>query len=417
MQKPQPDFKTVMDAVAAPANSMPAPTPFPADHLQLDLVASMEEIRADWQRLEALPRNSLHQAYDWCHAWHQAHQNPLLLVRGRIADRTIMILPLEAVRESGATIARFIATRFNNFNSGLLDEDFRFLDAEALEIIKSRLIALLKGKVDLLALGTVPLIWRDVAHPFNGLYAIADANHTFQLPLLGSFEQTLAQVNAKRRRKKFRVQERRLQEKGGYDYVIAETSEQKAALLDIFFEQKAARFRLHGLPDVFQPAEKKAFFRNLTKVCTQGVDTPLELHAIRLKGEYCSGIAAIAGLSRKGDHVICQFGSIDDRLVPDASPGELLFWLMIERACEQGAAIFDFGIGDQPYKRSWCTQETVTHELLLPVTLRGRLMVYLLTAKNRAKGVIKRNPVLYGWVQRLRAGRQASQFTASTEKD
>ena len=64
---------------------------------------------------------------------------------------------------------------------------------------------------------------------------------------------------------------------------------------------------------------------------------------------------AIAGLSRKGDHVICQFGSIDDTIAADASPGEFLFYLAIQKLCGQGVRLFDFGIGDQPYKRSWCT--------------------------------------------------------------
>ncbi|MGF9562300.1 GNAT family N-acetyltransferase [Neorhizobium sp. JUb45] len=416
MQRPQTDFETVLDTTAPPAGAYVAPPPFPLANLRLDLVARMEDIEADWRRLEALPRNSLHQAYDWCHAWHMAHQTPLLLVRGRIDGRTVLILPLETVHESGGRIARFLGGRFNNINSGLLDDDFRYLDGEAVQAIAAMLKALLKGHVDLLALETIPLMWRDVAHPLTGLHAIEDANRTFQLPLLPSFEETLAQVNAKRRRKKFRVQQRRLQEKGGYEHVIARTAEEKHALLETFFEQKAARFRLHGLPDVFQAPEKKAFFRSLMNVSERGSDTPLELHAIRLKGEHDGKIAAISGLSRKGDHVICQFGSIDDTLVPEASPGELLFWLMIERACQTGAALFDFGVGDQPYKRSWCTVETITHDLLLPISVRGWLMMHLLAAKIRATGAIKRNKALYGWLQGLRAGRQAPQ-PAPAEND
>lgn len=411
MQKPQPDFETVLGSMTAPADGFFAPPPFPVQALRLDLVETMEEIEAEWRRLEALPRNSLHQAYDWCHAWHRAHRKPLLLVRGRIDGRTVMILPLETVRENGTLIARFIATRFNNFNSGLLDEDFRFLDGEALQAIKAKLTALLKGKADLVALGTMPLIWRDIAHPFTGLYAIEDANRTFQLPILSTFELTIGQLNAKRRRKKFRVQERRLQERGGYDHVIAATDQEKQDILSLFFAQKAARFEQHGLPDVFRPAEIKAFFCNLIAVQPDGHDIPLELHAIRLRGEDDGRIAAISGLSRKGDHVICQFGSIDDRLAPEASPGELLFWLMIERAWAQGAAIFDFGIGDQPYKRSWCTMETVTHELLLPVTLRGHMMMVMLAATTRAKAAIKTRPALYRFLQKLRRRGQAPQPT------
>ncbi|MGG2477966.1 polysaccharide biosynthesis GNAT family N-acetyltransferase UppA, partial [Rhizobium sp. BR5] len=129
-----------------------------------------------------------------------------------------------------------------------------------------------------------------------------------------------------------------------------------------------------------------------------------ELHAIRLHGANEGIIAAISGLSRKQDHVICQFGSIDES-VSEVSPGELLFWLMIERACGEKAAIFDFGVGDQLYKRSWCPLSTVQHDIFLPVTLKGRAAAFAYVAIARTKSLIKSSPALYAFIQRFRAGR------------
>ncbi len=82
------------------------------------------------------------------------------------------------------------------------------------------------------------------------------------------------------------------------------------------------------------------------------------MHAIRLKGENEGHIAALSGISRKGDHVICQFSSIDERLAAEASPGEFLYWQMISGMHGKGVALFDFGLGDQIYKRSWAPVET-----------------------------------------------------------
>lgn len=417
MQKRQTDFETILDTTPVPTEDFVAPTPFDVTRLQFDLVTQMDDVEADWRRLEALPRNSLHQGYDWCHSWHTAHHSDLLVVRGRIDGRTVLILPLEAERQRGVVIAHFVAGRYNNINTGLLDEDFRYLDGKAVQIVATMLTTLLKGRADLMRFETVPLMWRDIAHPFTGLHAVQNANRTFQLPLLETFEQTLSQLNAKRRRKKFRLQERRLEERGGYEHVIPATQEDKHALMDLFYEQKAARFRTLGLPDAFRADATKAFFHDLLDSKCNGLDTPLELHAIRLKGQDEGRIAAIAGLSRKGDHVICQFGSIDDTLAPEASPGELLFWLMIERANKAGAAIFDFGIGDQPYKRSWCTVETLTFDLLIPVSLKGRIAMYALAAETRIKATIKRNNRPYSFLQRLRAGRQVPQQTTPAESE
>jgi CelD/BcsL family acetyltransferase involved in cellulose biosynthesis len=75
---------------------------------------------------------------------------------------------------------------------------------------------------------------------------------------------------------------------------------------------------------------------------------------------------------------------------------------MIERACTQGAALFDFGIGDQAYKRSWCDVETVQHDILLSLNLRGRLMAAGITSAVAAKRLLKQNPRAYRIAQKLR---------------
>ncbi|MEK1927696.1 MAG: GNAT family N-acetyltransferase, partial [Rhizobium giardinii] len=233
-------------------------------------------------------------------------------------------------------------------------------------------------------------------------------NSSFQLPLLDSFEATLAQVNAKRRRKKFRVSEKRLEALGGYEHVVATTPDERRQMLDLFFEQKAVRFKALGLPNVFQDCETQAFFHALAAVGPTGDGQPLELHAIRLRGKHEGRIVAIAGLSRKGDHVICQFGSIDDDIAADASPGELLFYLMIRKFNAEGVSLFDFGIGDQAYKRSWCTVETVQRDIVLPLTLNGRLAAWVHQLAVRLKAEIKKNKRAYAFLQRLRQRRQTT---------
>jgi CelD/BcsL family acetyltransferase involved in cellulose biosynthesis len=95
-----------------------------------------------------------------------------------------------------------------------------------------------------------------------------------------------------------------------------------------------------------------------------------------------------------------------------------LFWLMIERFHREGVSLFDFGIGDQIYKRSWCPTETTQHDLILPVSGIGHAAAFAQRGVTRAKAAIKANPQLYGFIQRLRArqgGRDAP--AAEAEKD
>jgi CelD/BcsL family acetyltransferase involved in cellulose biosynthesis len=384
--------------------------------LSIRLHEQLEPLETRWRALETENALSLHQGYDWCRAWVKSRVCKLLIVEGFCGEQTHLLLPFEIVRRGPIRIARFLAARFSNINTGLYSQDFRALAApprlrQALETVRSQLAR----HCDIFLLENMPLDWRGETSPFSDLPAVLNQNAGFQIELFTDFERTLAQVNARRRRKKFRASERRLLALGGHEHIIPAAGTESRALLETFFEQKAARFDAMGLPDVFRDENTRDFFRRLVSVPETDGSYPLQLHAIRLKGENDGRIVAVAGLSRKGDHVICQFGSIDDTIAADASPGEFLFYLAIRKLCGEGVRLFDFGIGDQPYKRSWCTIETQQHDLLWPTTVAGATMAALHRAKTGAKRLIKQKPRIYGFLQRLRSGKAAQPRGEATD--
>lgn len=396
-------------AALAPSGERPAET---RAALHLDRAEKMGDVEAIWRRLEGHSCNSLHQGFDWCQAWFETSGEKPVLLHGHRNGETLFLLPLSLKQRHGIRQAGFPGGRYNNLNTGLFAPDYAPPPEEQQRIAKE-IAGLLRGHADMVVLEAVPREWRGRRHALHSLALQEHTNHSFQLPLFPRFDATLAQVNAKRRRKKFRVQTRRMEEIGGYDYITPQTPTERHALLDLFFEQKSVRFRAQGLPDVFADAKIQAFLHQLLDVPQTGPDHPLMLHAIRLRQGGDNDIPAIAGLSRKGDHIICQFGSIDESRVPDTSPGELLFWHMIEKACAEGAALFDFGVGDQLYKRSWCPVETVQYDIVLPISLKGHIAAQAHTALTRTKAAIKRNRLLYRALQRIRS----AQVTTPSDKD
>ena len=382
-----------------------------AGRITISVHADMDEIEAEWRALDRSSGNSLHQSFDWCAAWTKTHGRELLIVRGAAGREPLFLLPFEIERGRLFRAARLIGSEHSNLNTGLFGPGIDNAPAaELTAALTGGIGRQLRRFADVIVFDRTPQIWRGAPHPLAALAGIENPNASFQLPLLGTIEHTLAQINAKRRRKKMRISERRLAEIGGYDYVIARETQEAHALLETFFRQKAARFETLGLPDAFRDAETRAFFHAL--IDARAPEPLLELNAIRLRGEYAGRILAVAGLSRKGDHVICQFGSIDEEIAADASPGELLFYRMIERLCAEGVAVFDFGIGDQPYKRSWCTVETPLRDIVLPLTFRGRLAAGGFRAIAEAKRLVKANETLYAFIQRQRQRRQTSATSA-----
>ncbi|EPE99258.1 GNAT family N-acetyltransferase [Rhizobium grahamii] len=372
--------------------------------LEITVLDSLAPLEVRWRELDRDNLNSLHQGIDWCMSWAKAHANPLSIVWGRLGAETAFILPVEINRFHGFRTARFIGADHSNINTGLFTTRFTEL-AKDLEPEKfARLLRhALIGRADLLLLQNIPLEWRGRRNPLALLPMVQNQNHAYQLPLFENMEATLQQLNAKGRRKKFRTQLRRLEALGGFDYVAGGTADEQHKLLDRFFTQKSERFQALGLPDVFADQATKTFLHSAIDIRDrENSMVGLEMHAIRLKGERDGHLAAIAGISRKGDHVICQFSAIDENVAAEASPGEFLFWQMIAGQHGKGVSLFDFGLGDQGYKRSWAPVETEHYDLVLPLSLRGSVGGVVHRAITRGKAFIKSHAKIYRVAQRIR---------------
>ena len=378
--------------------------------IAIQLHNRMEPLEATWRALEAGNDLSLHQGYDWCRAWAAAHGSRLLIVEGVHAGRTELILPLEIVHHGPVRVARFLGSPFSNINTGLYTEGLPLAchaagaapGARCRPARSSRAISIFSCWKTCRSCGA------DASIPSRSFRPSRTRTPPSSSALLADFDQTLAQINAKRRRKKFRQSRTPA---GGAGRVRAcrgakHPSEACATLDHSSSSRRPCASRPWACRTCSGTKKRRRSFAPSARIPASTDAYPLQLHALRIAtGPEAGRVVAIAGLSRKGDHVICQFGSIDEGFAPETSPGEFLFHLMIRRLCGEGVALFDFGIGDQAYKRSWCNIETVQHDLLWPTTLAGTAFAGLHRAKAGAKRVIKQNPRLYGFLQRLRSDR------------
>jgi CelD/BcsL family acetyltransferase involved in cellulose biosynthesis len=346
-----------------------------------------------WGQLEANPAVAFHQSRAWVEAWAGGTGARLSIVTLERDGKTLAVLPMEIRQIAGLKLARFAGTAFSNANTGLLPE-IEHQSAEPVE--PAALTAALRQAglaADIVLFDKMP---PDAARraPFAALPRVQHQNPSFQLPLTSDFSAVLAQVNGKRRRKKFRQSERRLQAIGGYRHITGEDDDQALRLLETFLRQKPVRLTAQGLPNVFADPGIRSFLARLAMTRAANGRPALELHGIELMGENEGRIIAVAGLTVKGGHVTCQFGSIDESIAADASAGELLFYRMIEQASAAGNTVFDFGVGDQPYKRSWCPVHTNLIDCYAALTLKGKIVAPVLATIISAKRTIKRSPAL-----------------------
>jgi CelD/BcsL family acetyltransferase involved in cellulose biosynthesis len=349
------------------------------------------------------------QSRAWISAWATEGDADLIAAVLSANGRPQIALVLEVVRSGPFRVARFPGGRHANGNFPLVaaraDVQQPALDAMFSAFSRSR------PDIDLVALERLAASIDGVANPLLALPHAPSPNVALAVDLDGGFEALLSRASGKRKRKKHRSQTRKFEAAGGFRLITAVTAQECDRLLSGFFEMKRDRFARMGIADVFADQDVKDFFRGLF-VGALGQDRPdFVLDALEVGGT----LRAVTGSSRCGSRLICEFGAIREDDLAHASPGDFLFFENIQRACRDGFTVYDFSVGDEPYKRLWCDLETRQFDALVPLTAKGRLPALARRASSRAKTWVKNNPALWTLVKKLRRRASAQPESAQTE--
>ena len=340
------------------------------------------------------------QSPEWVFAWIDTNKPDAVVATLSAKGRPVLSVALEVRREGPFRIARFLGGTHANGNFPAVDGDWLATattkDVEAL--VKA--IGQARQDIDLVAFDRLIAEFHGLPNPLLKLPSAPSPNVALAVNLDGGFEAVLTRTNGKRKRKRHRSQERKYHAVGGARRKAAATATDANAMLDAFFAMKEQRFGAMGIPDVFADAKVRSFFRKLFVDALEHYKPSFILHGLEVAGKY----RAVTGSSHASSRLICEFGAIADDELAYASPGEYLFFDNISEACHQGFAVYDFSVGDEPYKRQWCDTEIHHADVLLPLTAKGRLYALGLKSASRIKGAIKNNATLWALVKRVRSG-------------
>jgi CelD/BcsL family acetyltransferase involved in cellulose biosynthesis len=399
----------MVDAAAQLPRSLASGTdriPHAGDPATADASRGQPAVAAgDYARLVAGRTTAPAQTAAWVDAWSTASGHDTFIVNAGMRDATQVLLPLETVRRGPFTVARFMGGSHaaGNFPAALPGPG----DLTAGEL--ARAVRAARPDVDLLHLERLCRERNGQISPLAALPQSESPNVALAVCLDGGFEALLDRASGKRKRKKHRSQTRKFEAAGGFRRLEARTPEEVDTLLAAFFDMKAERFRRMGIADVFAPAGVRAFLRALFVDALAKKMPPFVLHGLEVGGV----LRAITGSSRSGDRLICEFGAIAEDGKSSTSPGEFLFYENIREACAQGFDIYDFSVGDEPYKRLWCNIETRQFDLVIPVSAKGHVLAVAIGAATRLKRAVKRNRAVWTLVKRLR--RQSAPTTPAEE--
>ena len=367
----------------------------------LSIENDLSALENEWRDLEARANISIYQRYDWVAPFVETIERPsgarVVIVTGRKDGKLVFILPL-AVEGGLIPQYRWIGGSHSNFNMALIDRDVvAALDKEKIKDIFHHIAKLLPGN-GYLKLCCQPDTWNRQENPLLALPRQASINGAFGADLSGGFDNLLASGNGKRKRKKFRAQMRAVEKLGGAKLVEAKSVTDVAEILQCFYQQKSERLHQQGLSDVFGGNDTKVFLQQMATGALNSDEPVLKLYALEVGGMY----QAICGGGVINRHFSTCFTSFaNDELAP-ISPGELLWYMLVEHLAASGFHSFDLGCGEERFKRSWCPDKIAMFDVVIPLSRYSLGHVLAHRVALIVKRRVRSNALMWGIVRRGR---------------
>ncbi len=366
------------------------------------------EVEALWRGLEAESHGYLFQAYDWNALWYDcigktsAKASPCIVVVSA-GDKPVLLFPFALCRRMGINCLEFMGGDQADYLSPLVHRSA--IHHLPLREIWRQVEAALP-RHDVLILTKMPQAFDTLANPFLDLWPTRPSHEAFATTLPDSWEGMEARISAKLRADS-RRQFRRLSERGEIRFQIAAGEKEYLQMLEAMFVQKSRRYQETGVRDILSDWNVKEFYRRAHKSFGKG-------YSAQMSALLCNGqpIATHWGIVHHSRYYWLM-PSFAGGEVAVYSPGRILQEKLLQWCIANRMSLFDFTVGAENYKKTWCDKKLDLYEYVSSKSLMGTCFL----AQRNMLQAIKRNPrARAAAMMLLRAWRRAGSVWSSARK-
>jgi CelD/BcsL family acetyltransferase involved in cellulose biosynthesis len=361
----------------------------------LELREDLATLEPEWAAFQRTAACTVFQTFEWLTKWQQ-HVGDLrgtrpAIVLGRDAHGAlVLILPLGIETQGPIRRLTWLGSDLCDYNAPLIARDFwrhvgdfAALWCEAQRLLQSNP----RLRFDFVDLQKMAETVDGERNPLLSLSTQRNASSAHVATLSGSWDEFYKAKRSSETRKKERKQLRRLGELGDVRFIDVSDKPEIARTIETLMQQKSKAFVRMGVEDLFARPGYRAFWLDVAATL-RGVT-----HVSRL--DVGATIAATSlGLTHSGCYYLV-LSSYHDGEVMRFGPGRAHLHELLRHAIEHGIRDFDFTIGDEPYKRDWADVEVRLYDHLQTATLRGAVVVAMISAFRRTKRLIKTTPALW----------------------
>lgn len=352
---------------------------------RLSVISTSEQLRAlqkDWQQLEQSNQieTNLFCSFDWCMAWSETYagedgsrQVRPQIVAGYDEEKLVFVLPLMLTRQLGINLLTWLTDPFGQYGDVLCEKG---QNAKVWINAAVGLLSRLKG-IDLIYLRHIredSITAREAGELFFDARVPEEAPF-LDLTQFKSEEEYDARYTSVQRKRRKKI--RKALEKFGlitFSRLAPGTDADEAMRLAI--------------------AEKNAWLAERGRM-NRVLSCPQHLLFLKTLSRNTGPVQLVLSELKAGDkpvsweigfrHGTKHYGYITSHLnnLTDLSPGRLHMDLSQRMCLADGMEKFDLMVPNDSHKDSWSSAKTMTNDVFLPVSLRGRIVghVYLRTLR------------------------------------
>ena len=315
------------------------------------------------------------QSEAWLQAALEAGGGPgapsLHIVCARANQIPLIVLPLCGRRRSFGYMLSFLGQRLSDYNGPILS---RGLAGHANSIFMEALwekVGRLLPQADLLSLRKLlaePSLPR--VSPTHIWSEEPEQGHW--LDITGSWEESQDSLFGKSSRKSLSRKAKKLAALGELDCIVITDPEQRLSAIDRLAKWKSVQLEELGSANPFRGDGFSNFLKSAIRhgapehfrICQLSAgETPLALTLMLCDDERWFLYQTAFTDSEEGRY----------------SPGLLLLRDILKRAHDAGVKVFDFGLGNEGYKRKYCNHEQILYRQLVAFSTRGK---FAMAAEN-----------------------------------
>ncbi len=322
----------------------------------------------------------------WCDTIGAAnHIEPVFVTVFGASGKPALLLALGIEVRNGVRVLRFLDGGVSDHNAPVVFSEASSWGPETVATVWAQLSRALPP-FDLAMLEKMPDVVGDLNNPLSALPTGPHAESCHAVRLEGSWEifarEHIKNPSDSRRRR------RKLEKLGTVRFVIAGDEQQRADFFAAMMRMKRDKFVETKGYDVFTEPGFGEFYREATR--RLGAAGPVHLSALLLDDRILAAHWGYVADDRFY-HLMPAHDSGEWRAY---APGRLLNEWLLQWALENGLKLFDFGIGDEPYKFDYCDVHVPLRDAVLPVNVRGRLAAAMIDVKRNVKRSLRESPLL-----------------------